>query len=227
MPSKKNKTNIIIFGASINSKVIIDIIEKEEKYIIAGLIDKTYKKGIKLMDYPLIGCDKDIIKIIKDYNINGGVIGIGDNQTRALVYKKIIKLIPDFNFIKCIHPSAEIGKNVRIGEGTVIMAGAVINSDSSIGKFCILNTKASLDHDGYMSDFSSLAPGVTLGGNVRIGNNTAVSLGANVIHKIKIGNHSVIGAGALVVKDIPDLVVAYGVPAKIIRKRKKGDIYLR
>ena len=119
-----------------------------------------------------------------------------------------------------------VGAGLRVGAGTVLMAGVVVNSDSRIGAHCILNTRASLDHDCIMDDFSSLAPGVTVGGVARIGMYSAVSLGANIIHGKNIGAHTVVGAGALVQKDIPDHCVAYGVPARVVRPRAEGERYL-
>lgn len=113
-----------------------------------------------------------------------------------------------------------------VGEGTVLMAGSVVNSDTVIGKHCIVNTKASVDHDCDVSDFSSLAPGVTLGGTVTVGEFSAISVGASVAHSKVIGAHTVVGAGAVVVRDIPSLVVAYGIPARVVRARVQGDKYL-
>ena len=107
------------------------------------------------------------------------------------------------------------------------MPGAIISANAEIGEFCIVNTKASLDHDGIMGAFSSLAPAVTVGGEVVINAFAAVLLGANIIHSISIGEHSVIGAGSLVLRDVPDRVVAYGLPARIIRTRQPGEPYLR
>jgi acetyltransferase-like isoleucine patch superfamily enzyme len=77
-----------------------------------------------------------------------------------------------------------------------------------------------------MDDFSSLAPGVTTGGVVQIGAYSAISLGANIIHGKNIGAHTIIGAGALVRENILDHCVAYGVPARVIRKRAEGEKYL-
>jgi acetyltransferase-like isoleucine patch superfamily enzyme len=90
----------------------------------------------------------------------------------------------------------------------------------------LLGTKASIDHDGVMGDYASLAPGVTTGGGVTIGTMSAVLLGANVIHGITIGEHTVVGAGALVLRDVPDRVVAYGVPAKVVAPRTESAPYL-
>jgi len=106
------------------------------------------------------------------------------------------------------------------------MAGAIINSDTIIEDFTIINTKASIDHDSKMFKFSSLAPNVTTGGNVSIGEFSAISIGATIKHNISIGNHTVIGAGALLMKNCGDNLIMYGIPAKEIRKREKGEKYL-
>ena len=46
-------------------------------------------------------------------------------------------------------------------------------------------------------------------------------MGSNIIDNVKIGKNVIIGAGSLVTKDIPDDVVAYGNPCKIVRKNEK------
>ncbi len=217
---------IIIIGASGHAKVIIDIIEKEKKFLITGLIDNNKKTGETILGYKIIGKDRNIPQIVKKQQIYGAIIAIGDNWTRKIVAEKIKKLIPALKFITAIHPSAQIGKSVKIGDGTAIMAGAIINPGSTIKKHCILNTKSSLDHDCVMEAFSSLAPNATTGGNVKIGRYSAISIGANIIHGISIGEHSIVGAGSVVLKNIPVLTIAYGVPAKIIRSREIGQKYL-
>jgi sugar O-acyltransferase (sialic acid O-acetyltransferase NeuD family) len=140
--------------------------------------------------------------------------------------RRILETVPDFPFVTAIHPSAQLGHNVRIGNGSVVMAGAVINSDAHVGEFCIVNTNASLDHDCSMGDFSCLLPGATVGGDTRIGRFSVVALGARVIHGITIGEHVVVGAGATVLSDLPDQCVAVGTPARIVRKREPGEKYL-
>lgn len=218
--------NIIVIGSSGHAKVVIDCIEKENKYRIIGLIDRFKEVGSTSFGYKIIGKEEDLLYLIKLHNIEGSIIAIGDNFTRYVVYKKISQDIPQFNFIKVIHPSAQIARNVILGQGTVIMANTTISSEASVGNFCIINNNSSLDHDSKMLDFSSLAPGSSVGGNVKIGSFTAVSLGAKVIHGITIGEHTIIGAGANVLKDIPNYVVAYGNPAKVIRSRVVGEKYL-
>ena len=218
--------NNIVVGSSGHAKVVIDCIEKENKYEIIGLLDRFKEVGSSSFGYKIIGKEEDLQNLIKKHKIEGGIIAIGDNFIRYTVYDKILKDVPQFNFIKVIHPSAQIARNVLIGKGTVIMANTTISSEATVGNFCIINNNSSLDHDSEMLDYSSLAPGSSTGGNVKIGLFTAVSLGAKVIHGITIGEHTIIGAGSNVIKDIPEYVVAYGNPAKVIRDRLAGEKYL-
>jgi sugar O-acyltransferase (sialic acid O-acetyltransferase NeuD family) len=226
MTTTISKPNIVIIGASGHAKVIIDIIEKRNQYHIVGLIDSFKPVGSNIFDYKIIGTEDDLHNLKNKYNFNIGIIAIGDNWTRKKIHEKIIAIDSSFNFISAVHPNAVIGKNVRIGKGTIIMAGAVINSDAEIGKFCIINTKASLGHDGNLKKYASLAPNATIGGNVKIGTCTAICLGSNVIQEITIGKHSIVGSGSLIVRNVPDFTMVYGVPGKFIREVKKGEKYL-
>ncbi|MBZ5749047.1 acetyltransferase [Metabacillus rhizolycopersici] len=216
--------NIVIFGSGAHSKVVIDIIEKSNQFSILGLIDHCWPRGSVVNGYKILGDDSSVEEI--HHQIHGGIVAIADNFVRSKVVAKIMSVCPDFKFVSAIHPASVIGRDVKIGDGTVVMAGAVINSNSLIADHCIINTQSSVDHDGLIENFASLAPGVTLGGNVRIGEYSAISLGANVIHSRIIGKHSVIGAGSTVVSDIDSHVVAYGIPARTIRKREIGEKYL-
>lgn len=216
---------IIIIGASGHAKVIIDAIELVGKYSIHGYIDSYKPKEKKILNYTILGSEKIIPELVNK-GINKGIIAIGDNYKRAKMAKKILKTVPNFEFVSIIHPSAIISKYANIGNGSVILGGAIIDVDSKVGDFCIVNNAANLGHDSTMESYSSLAPNTSTGGAVFIGKYTAISIGANVLQSIHVGEHTIIGAGALVTNDIDSYKIAYGVPAKTIRDRKKGDSYL-
>lgn len=218
--------NIVVVGSSGHAKVVMDILEKEGRYRIAGLIDSFRKAGDRAFDHAILGDETRLPALIQEHHLAGCLIAIGDNWKRHLLAEKVSMIAPGLEFVGAVHPSAQIARGVTIGRGSVIMAGAVVNSDSRVGEFCIINSQASLDHDSIMENYSSLAPGAITGGNVHIGEFSAVSLGANIIHGRRIGRHSVIGAGALVLEDIPEYSIAYGLPAKVIGTRAEGDAYL-
>jgi sugar O-acyltransferase (sialic acid O-acetyltransferase NeuD family) len=214
--------DILIFGCGGHAKVITDIVEKQGKYNIAGFIDNYKTPGETFIGYKVLGSESDILKI----GIDAGIVALGDNWIRSKVVNNVLSINSQFEFVTAIHPFTSITRDVVIGNGTVIMAGSIINSNTKIGSHCIINTNSSVDHDNTICDFSSIAPGVTTGGNVNIGEFTAISLGAKIKHGITIGEHSVIGAGSVVLKNVDSNVVQYGAPAKYIRDRNKGDKYL-
>jgi sugar O-acyltransferase (sialic acid O-acetyltransferase NeuD family) len=218
--------NILLLGASGHARVIIDIVERAARHRIVGLLTEDLSVDATCSGYPILGCLDDLVARTAEYRVEGIIAAVGDNWSRSDVLRRVNNTIPELSAVPAVHPSAELGKCVSVGDGTVIMAGVVINSGTRIGQHCIVNTRASIDHDCVIEDFASVAPGATLGGNVRVGRFAAVSLGANVIHGVTIGEHTVVGAGSVVLSDLPSHVVAYGVPARIVRQRSEGQRYL-
>lgn len=212
--------NIVIIGASGHGGAILDCIEKEGKYNIVGFIDSFKKKETTYNGVKILGSEYDLPYLMDKYNLFGGIVAIGDNWNRQQLVRNINKFSPTFKFITTIHPSVIIGRNVSIGNGVAIMAGVIVNANSSITDHCILNTYSSMDHDGLMQEYSSLAPRVCVGGNLVLGAFSSIGLGSSVIENINIGAHTVIGAGSLVLKDIGNFAVAFGNPARETRKKK-------
>jgi len=219
--------NIVLFGGGNQAHYTIDIIEKENKYNIVGIIDSIHEIGSERFGYKILGRQENLKELITKYNILGGVISIGDNWSRFAVYNQIIKIIPDFTFINAIHPSVVIGNTTEIGVGIIAMAGCIFNPKAKIGNFTFFATGAQVEHDNTIHDFSSISAGSITGGHVILGKFSAITLGVTILDRIEIGENTVIGAGSLVIKSLPDNVLAYGNPAKIIRGRNVGEKFLK
>ncbi|MFZ4115168.1 MAG: acetyltransferase [Chthoniobacterales bacterium] len=217
--------NIVIFGSSGYSKKIVNIAEITGFKII-GFIDSFRLPGEETLGYKILGKEQDIPSLIDKYEVEGIFIGVCDNYLRSKLAEKVKAISPALEFITLIHPNATIARNVVIGKGSVIMAGAVIEPDTKVGDFCLLNTHSMLSHDCIMNNFSSLGPKVAVAGHCNIGAYTAINIGSTIINKIDIGLHTVICAGSCVVKDIPSFKVAVGYPARVIRGREADEKYL-
>lgn len=219
--------NIVLIGGGNQAHYTIDIIEKEGKYTIIGIIDSVHDIGSERFGYKVIGRQENLVKLIKEYKIYGGIISIGDNWVRSNIFLQISSLVPNFKFINAIHPSVIIGNNVKIGEGVTAMAGVIFNPKSVIGNFTFFATGAQIEHDCVISDFASISAGSITGGYVKLGKYSAITLGVTVLDRIAIGENTVVGAGSLVTKDLPDNVLVYGIPAKIVRGRYNGEKFLK
>lgn len=206
--------NIVILGAGGQGKVVLDILKKNNYHVIGFIDDDKNKKGKLINNVKVLGNFLDINKTKK--NIDGIVIGIGDNNIRSDYFLKIKKL--NLKIVNAIHPNTIISENVKIGKGVIIVGGAVVNTNVKIGNNVIINTGATVDHDCVLGDNSQICPGVNLAGNVKIKKNAFIGTGAVINPGICIGENSIVGSGSTIIRDVPKNVVVVGMPGKIIKK---------
>ncbi|MGI9159510.1 MAG: acetyltransferase [Saprospiraceae bacterium] len=120
-------------------------------------------------------------------------------------------------FPALIHPSAVCSPTMQAGPGLHVSPLSVVAPHTLLGSFVVLNRQISIGHHTVLGDFVTVNPGVTIAGGCQIESGVTIGAGATVLDKITIGKNSLIGAGSLVTRSIPEGVVAYGAPAKIIR----------
>lgn len=127
-------------------------------------------------------------------------------------------------FSTLIHPTVHLGSNVQIGEGVTIDVRSVVAANVHLRDFSCVNKCVSIGHDVRIGRYALIAPGVFVGGSCQIGEKCTIGMQATILSNLAIGDWTVIGAASLVTKDVPKRVVAYGVPAKIVRENDEVDI---
>jgi len=132
---------LILLGGGGHCKSVIDVIEKESRFKIAGIIDKKELIGSEVLGYKVIGSDEDLIVLREKFEFAFIAIGfIKSNKKRVELFELLKKL--DYKLPTIISPLAYVSKHSFIDEGTIIHHGAIINAGVKIGKNCIINTKA-------------------------------------------------------------------------------------
>ncbi len=197
---------LVIIGASGHGKVVADIARLNGYKKIVFLDDN--KSITTCGRYEVVGTSENICDFNCDF-----FVAIGNPNIREKVTCKLNEA--NKKLVTLVHPDATIGEDVSIGEGSVVMAGAVINPCTTVGKGCIINTCSSVDHDNKISNFVHIAVGAHLAGTVEIGIRTWIGAGATVKNNVNISDDCMIGAGAVVVKDIEVGGIYIGVPAKL------------
>jgi acyl-[acyl carrier protein]--UDP-N-acetylglucosamine O-acyltransferase len=167
--------NLVLIGGGNQAHYTIDIINKEGKYNIIGIIDSIEEIGTYKFGYKIIGRQENLKNLIEEYNIDCGIISIGDNWSRYYVSKKLLELVPNFKFVNAIHPSVIIGDNVKLGVGVVAMAGVIFNPKAIIGDFTFFATGAQIEHDCVINDYASVSAGSITGGFVKINKFSAIT----------------------------------------------------
>ena len=189
---------IILIGGGGHCKSVIDVIELEGKFKIAGIIEKDKSLiGNKVLDYKVIGCDNELEKLREKYEYAFITIGqIKNPMPRIKIFEKLKKL--DFKLPVIISPLAYVSKYAKIEEGTIIMHQALVNANAKIGKNCIINSKALIEHDAIIEDFCHISTGAIVNGGVIVKEKTF--LGSNSVTKeyIEIKENSFIKAGGII-----------------------------
>lgn len=214
--SVERAPRVVIWGVGGHALVAADIFRDSGAYSVEGfLIGESFLKyASPLLDKPILGGRAKALELLRS-GVTHAFVGIGDNAVRQQCAKELEAM--GFEMVQAVHPRSIISTQARIGRGAFIGAGAVINAGSVIGEQAIVNTGAIVDHECEVGAGVHISPGARLAGRVRVGQGTWIGIGATIIDEIEIGARCVIGAGAAVVKNIPDGVVAYGVPAKVKR----------
>lgn len=227
----RSEVKVIIIGAGSHALVIADMLMNIKGYRLICFLEKgdiydtlevKTKKITQDVSFPVLP-DNEILQNPLGYRKERLILGIGQN----LIFSRgrLIKKFKDksFSFCSVIHPKSTIATSAAIGEGGVIMAGAIINSFAKIGNHVVINTGAVVDHNCTIGDNTFVQPGAHLAGNVYIEKNSIIGIGANVKEDVRIGSNTIIGGGAFVNKDVPNNVVYAGVPAAKLRDNlRKG-----
>ncbi|HOW67338.1 MAG TPA: acetyltransferase [Candidatus Paceibacterota bacterium] len=200
----------IIFGAGGHGKVVLDA-ALAAKHDVAFVVDDAPHET-ELLGLSVLSSEDPRWLALTGFRF---VVAVGDNLTRARIFARLNTRSGIAGNV--IHPNAVISPFAKLGAGNVCFAGVVINPGTVMGDDCIINTSASIDHDCRIGSHAHICPGVHLAGTVSVGEETMIGTGAAILPGIKIGRRCVIGAGAVVNRDLPDGVVAYGVPARIRR----------
>lgn len=209
---------IVLLGAGGHAYSIIDSIISRKQYEIIGITDLKHQAGERVMSCEVIGDDGLLIEIFKK-GVKYAFVSLGSIGDTSLKEKLCWKL-NEIGFVLPIiaDNSAHISNETMLGVGIYIGKKAVINAGSSIGDHAIINTGSIIEHTCNIANFTHVAPGAIVCGDVSIGSHTHIGAGAVVIQGCTIGENCIIGAGSVVLNDIPDNVVAYGNPCKVVRR---------
>lgn len=200
---------LAILGASGHGKVVADAALASKVWNEVVFYDDAYPGISSVGPWPVVGDTDDLVKQQSLYS--GAIIAIGNNELRLskLQYLQHHRC----PIVSVIHPKAIVSPYASIGDGTAVLAGAVVNPFSQIGRACIVNSNAIVEHDCVLGDGVHLSPGSALAGNVKIGRRSWIGIATSVRQQISIGDDIIVGAGSTVVKDLFETGTYIGVPA--------------
>ncbi len=202
--------DVFVLGGGGHGAVVIATARAAGFDVVGVYDDRSGIHGTTVMGVPVLGTIAEASAAIGAE----AVVAIGDNKTRSAVAQRV-----PLQLATIVHPSANVGDDVTVGEGTVVFAGVTIQARTAIGDHVIVNSGVIVDHDCQVGDFVHIAPGTTICGDVEIGGGAFIGAGATITPGITVGVGAVVGAGAVVLNDVGPGTTVVGVPARVLGDR--------
>lgn len=219
-------SRFIILGSGGGGRTVAGIIEAwsskqgQSKPEIAFLDDADKRSHVN--SYPVIGPVSKALDNADWPDGTGFVVAFGSMCMPAR--ERVFHLLQakKRHVINAIHPRATIDRCASLGVGNIIAANCVIHPNAKLGNNCFLCVATTMDHDDEIGDNVYFSPGVHLSGNVILEDNVFIGTNAAVLPGVHIGKGAIIGAGAVVIGNVAAGATVAGVPARLIKKRKKS-----
>lgn len=216
------RKQLVIWGARGHASVVADIVRQGQTHEIACFVDDSggnSARGRAFLGVRVLSDRKELAAMFRR-GVEDIIIAIGDCDARLKLAAAAKGL--GFRLWSAVHPHAVVALSAQVGAGTVIAAGAVIGPGTTLGENVIVNSCASVDHDCRLAEGVHICPGTHLAGRVEVGRAAWIGIGSTVIERVRIGQGAFVAAGAVVVGEIPERVLARGVPARVVRKLPFG-----
>lgn len=216
---KTEEINCVILGGGGHAKVLVDALLMNGAAVPLAVLDADPSQwGQSLWGVPILGGD-DLLPELKDQGIGYFVVGlgsVGNSQPRKRLFE--LGLSHHLKPWSVVHPSAVFSQRVKMGEGSQLLPGSVVQAGAKLGMNVIINSGAVVGHDCVVGDHVHVAAGACLGGGARVGAGAHIGMGAAVKQGLTIGENAVVGMGAVVVKNVPPGTVVATPPARPLRK---------
>ena len=194
--------SLLLVGGGGHCHACIDVIEATNLYEIKGVVQPKAASE-HVLGYPVIGSDDDLPQLLKNSKLALIVVGqIESPQARIRLFDLLKQLGAELAVV--VSPKAHVSRHSFIGEGSIIMHGAIVNAGARVGNNCIVNSQALLEHHVDVHDHCHISTGALLNGNVTIGSGSFVGSGAVIKQGVRVGKNVIIGAGQVVLCDVPN-----------------------
>ncbi|MDP2143575.1 MAG: NeuD/PglB/VioB family sugar acetyltransferase [Gallionella sp.] len=189
------KPKLILIGGGGHCASCIDVIEQEDKFEIAGIVDKD-PGGKEILGYQILGKDDNLSSLRSSCDFALITVGqIRSPQVRIRLFEYAKSL--GYTLPVIISPRAYVSRHASVGEGTIIMHDALINSRATIGSNCIINTKALIEHDAIVGDHCHISTTAVINGGGVVGQGTFVGSNAATREAVATKENDFIKAGSL------------------------------
>lgn len=185
---------LLLIGAGGHARSLIEVVESSNKWHIVGLVGLLEQVGDKLLGYPVLGSDSDLIQLRQ--RCANALLAIGQISTFT-IRQRLVRELRDLNFSMptVISANAIVSGHAEIGIGTSVGHGVIVNAGACVGEYCILNSNSLIEHDVIIGNYCHISTGALINGGVNIGSGSFIGSGALLREGLTLPANSIVSAG--------------------------------
>ena len=185
---------LLLIGCGGHARSLIDVVESSGRWHVLGMVGLPEQVGEEVLGYPVLGCDQDLPSLRQQCaNALLAVGQIGCSTHRHRLAAKLGRL--EFVLPLVISGHAHVSRHARLGIGTSVGHGVIVNAGARVGDCCILNTNALIEHDAVIGDYCHVSTGAIVNGGTMIGDSSFIGSGAVLREGLNLQPQTVISAG--------------------------------
>lgn len=194
-------TKLVLAGNAVTAEILLSYLRGDSRYEVAGLtVDDAYAdKGT------VAGWTTTPLSRLRDAFPPGEVrvlmaMGYDDlNRVRESMFRRLKEM--GYGIESYVHPQAMVHTGEALGEGCIVLPGAVVEPLAVVGANTAVWCNVTLAHHSRVGDNCWVAAGTVVAGQASVGRNCFVGVNATVVNKVNVADHNVVGAGALITRD--------------------------
>lgn len=194
-------SKILLAGNAITAEILCAYLRRDTRHEVGGCtVDDDFASQGGVRGYRTVGLSDSLTEFPPDLYRVIMAIGYDDlNRTRQSMFERLKTL--GYGIETYIHPAANIHTEYPLGEGSVVLPGAVIEPFAQVGANTMVWSNATLAHHSSVGDHCWVATGAVVSGQAKIRQNSFLGIGCNVVNEVTVEEFNVIGAGAMVSRD--------------------------
>lgn len=200
--------DVLIYGGGMLGRQVayLMLTHFAETHNLLGFIDDTQDAGADISEGLKTVGSLELAAVSGDYAPDrvGLVFGIGYSNMPARWEAFERAKSSGYDFLSLIHPNASVEPSAQLGEGVVVLAGAVVDQYVSVGDLSYLQIGCKIGEECRFGDNNYLSAGATFAGGIRVGSGNFFGINATIVDGITIGSNCFINAGSLIYKPVGD-----------------------
>jgi sugar O-acyltransferase (sialic acid O-acetyltransferase NeuD family) len=192
---------VILVGNAVTAEILYSYLRDDRRYEVLGLtVDDEFLGESRVPELPAVKLSRvrdafspDLCRVVM-------AVGYRDvNRVRASLFARLKDI--GYHMETYVHPDARVYTRHPLGEGCVVLPGAVLEPHVRVGDNTMVWSNVTLAHHCSVEEHCWIAAGTVISGNARVRRNCFIGVSATVVNGVTVGEFNIVGAQAMISRD--------------------------